>query len=218
MLADVGDGARDGFVDWVQIDRLDGQDRDVGLARHWLDPTIPFAHSVLDAAHGVTITSATLQDHATPRQTSDALPRVGKPVQTGATASKPPHDGWQFAIALTGAAHMDHAAMRVSFSSPFDYANQTRILVVNDLERDRPEATASAMAALMIAAGGSGLGLFTAIRRLRAVYPTLASRLETAGLPLYAQHIDQMNLQTLLAMFREDPASCLLGTCGARWY
>lgn len=53
---------------------------------------------------------------------------------------------------------MDHAAMRVSFSSPFDYANQTRILVVNDLDRDRPEATASAMAALMLAAGGGGFG------------------------------------------------------------
>ena len=106
--------------------------------------------------------------------------------------------------------------MRVSFSSPFDYANQTRILVVNDLDRERPEATASAMAALMIAAGGGGLGLFTAIRRLRAVYPALASRLEAAEIPLYAQHIDQMNLQTLLAMFREDPESCLLGTDAVR--
>jgi ATP-dependent DNA helicase DinG len=111
---------------------------------------------------------------------------------------------------------MDHAAMRVSFASPFDYANQTRILVVNDLDRERPEATASAMAALMIAAGGGGLGLFTAIRRLRAVYPALVSRLEAAEIPLYAQHIDQMNLQTLLAMFREDPESCLLGTDAVR--
>ena len=218
MLADVDGGARDGFVDWMQIDRMDGQDRDVGLARHWLDPTIPFAHSVLDTAHGVTITSATLQDYAAPRQTTDLAitDDSGNAVTATNMAGKPPHDGWQSAIALTGAAHMDHAAMRVSFSSPFDYANQTRILVVNDLDRDRPEATASAMAALMIAAGGGGLGLFTAIRRLRAVYPALASRLEAAELPLYAQHIDQMNLQTLLAMFREDPESCLLGTDAVR--
>ena len=67
MLADVTGGARDGFVDWMQIDRLDGQDRDVGLARHWLDPTIPFADSVLDNAHGVTVTSATLQDYTIPK-------------------------------------------------------------------------------------------------------------------------------------------------------
>ena len=218
MLADVDGGARDGFVDWMQIDRVDGQDRDVGLARHWLDPTIPFAHSVLNTAHGVTITSATLQDYAAPRQTADLANNAESitDTTTSSISGKPPHDGWQSAIALTGAAHMDHAAMRVSFSSPFDYANQTRILVVNDLDRERPEATASAMAALMIAAGGGGLGLFTAIRRLRAVYPALVSRLEAAEIPLYAQHIDQMNLQTLLAMFREDPESCLLGTDAVR--
>ena len=191
MLADVDGGARDGFVDWMQIDRMDGQDRDVGLARHWLDPTIPFAHSVLDTAHGVTITSATLQDYAAPRQTADLANNAesGTDATTTSMSGKPPHDGWQSAIALTGAAHMDHAAMRVSFSSPFDYANQTRILVVNDLDRERPEATASAMAALMIAAGGGGLGLFTAIRRLRAVYPALGkpvgSRRNTALCPAY---------------------------------
>ena len=203
MLSDISGGARDGFVDWMQIDRQDGQDRDVGMARHWLDPTIPFASSVLEKAHGAVITSATLQDHAAAKSSS-------------ATSQTTPIDGWQAAITLSGVAHLDHAAMRVSFDSPFDYQNQTRIFVVNDLERDRPEATASAMAGLMTAAGGGGLGLFTAIRRLRAAYPALADRLEAAGLPLYAQHIDQMNLQTLLAMFREDPESCLLGTDAVR--
>jgi len=203
MLSDVENGARDGFVDWIQIDRIDGQDRDVGLARHWLDPSIPFAHSVLETAHGVTVTSATLTDHA------------GGGDQPAASG-QPPTDGWQAAITQTGAAHLDHAAMRFSLASPFDYAAQTRVLVVTDLARDRPEATASAMAGLMTAAGGGGLGLFTAIRRLRAVYPALAERLDAAGLPLYAQHIDRMNLQTLLAMFREDPESCLLGTDAVR--
>ena len=203
MLSDINGGARDGFVDWMQIDRQDGQDRDVGMVRHWLDPTIPFAHSVLEKAHGAVITSATLQDHAATKSSS-------------AASQTTPVDGWQSAITLSGAAHLDHAAMRVSFESPFDYREQTRIFVVNDVERDRPETTASAMAGLMTAADGGGLGLFTAIRRLQAVYPALADRLESAGLPLYAQHIDQMNLQTLLAMFREDPESCLLGTDAVR--
>ncbi|MFL2841607.1 MAG: hypothetical protein ACJ0BH_02870 [Candidatus Puniceispirillaceae bacterium] len=72
-------GARDGFVDWMQIDRTDGQDRDVGLARHWLDPTIPFAHSVLDTAHGVTITSATLQGLCCPRVTQPTWRIMLKP-------------------------------------------------------------------------------------------------------------------------------------------
>jgi ATP-dependent DNA helicase DinG len=203
MLSDVCIGNSNGFVDWMQIDRQDGQDRDVGLARHWLDPTIPFAHSLLEKAHGAVITSATLQDHFTPKLAAEVN-------NTGQ------YDGWQSAIALTGAAHLGHPAMRVSFASPFDYTNQTRIFVVTDIDRNRPEATASAMAGLMEAAGGGGLGVFTAIRRLRAVYPALAAQLDTAGLPLYAQHIDQMNLQTLLAMFREDPESCLLGTDAVR--
>ncbi len=208
MLADVENGARDGFVDWIEISRTDGQDRDVGLARHWLDASIPFAHNVLGTAHGVTITSATLKDQA-----PELVDQMAKKTSDAGT---PPHDGWQSAISLTGAAHMDHAAMRFSLPSPFDYASQTRILVVNDLERERPEATAAAMGGLMAAAGGGGLGLFTAIRRLRAAYPTLAAQLDDAGLPLYAQHIDNMNLQTLLAMFREDPESCLLGTDAVR--
>ena len=106
--------------------------------------------------------------------------------------------------------------MRAAFDSPFDYPEQTRILVVNDLERERPQATAAAMASLMHAAGGGALGLFTAIRRLRAVHPELVRRLEAETLTLYAQHVDKMNLQTLLQIFREEPHSCLLGTDAVR--
>ena len=218
MLADLEAGPRDGFVDWMQIDRLDGQDRDIGIARHWLDPTIPFASEVLTPAHGVTITSATLQDYAAKKKPDQALSAAANAdmPKSGPAVGAAPHDGWQSALALTGAAHLDHPTMRAAFTSPFDYASQTRIFVVNDLERDRPEATAAAMAGLMKAAGGGGLGLFTAIRRLKAVYPSLAARLDMANLPLYAQHIDQMNLQTLLAIFREEPESCLLGTDAVR--
>jgi ATP-dependent DNA helicase DinG len=193
-------GPSDGFVDWMQIDRIDGTDRDVGVARHWLDPTIPFASMVLQPAHGVAVTSATLRD----------------PLPATKGAETPEPAPWDSAMALTGALHLEHPSMRAAFESPFDYAAQTRILVVNDLERERPAAIAAAMAALMTAAGGGALGLFTAIRRLRAVYPELASRLEAEGLPLYAQHVDRMNLQTLLQIFREERHSCLLGTDAVR--
>ena len=205
-------GPSDGFVDWMQIDRIDGTDRDVGVARHWLDPTIPFASMVLQPAHGVAVTSATLRD---------PLPAVKGAVTPEAQPARPDTASgdttpWDSALALTGALHLEHPSMRAGFDSPFDYAAQTRILVVNDLERERPAAIAAAMAALMIAAGGGGLGLFTAIRRLRAVHPELARRLEAEGLPLYAQHVDRMNLQTLLQIFREEPHSCLLGTDAVR--
>jgi len=206
ILADIASGPREGFVDWMQIDRIDGQDRDIGVARHWLDPTIPFASTVLEPAHGVTVTSATLQDQAPRRKPGHAVP----------SEDTTPHDSWQSTLLLSGAIHLNHPSVRASFASPFNYAHQTKVLVVNDLQRDRPEATSAAMAGLMKAAGGGGLGLFTAIRRLKAVYPAMLARLEEADLPLYAQHIDRMNLQTLLAMFREEPRSCLLGTDAVR--
>ncbi|HUD53328.1 ATP-dependent DNA helicase, partial [Parvibaculum sp.] len=50
------------FVDWFSIDRIGGREADVGMHRHWRDPTIPFAEAVLEPAHGVVITSATLRD------------------------------------------------------------------------------------------------------------------------------------------------------------
>jgi len=117
---------------------------------------------------------------------------------------------------MTGALHLEHPSMRAAFDSPFDYPEQTRILVVNDLERERPQATAAAMASLMLASRGGALGLFTAIRRLRAVHPELVRQLEAESLPLYAQHVDRMNLQTLLQIFREEPHSCMLGTDAVR--
>jgi len=218
LLDSVINGPADGFVDWMQIDRIDGTDRDVGLARHWLDPTIPFASMVLTPAHGVAVTSATLRDPLPAAKDTTGADRADADKADGATGPGGPAapTPWDSALVMTGAAHLDHAAMRAGFESPFDYAAQTRILVVNDVERERPEATAAAMAALMVAAGGGGLGLFTAIRRLRAAHPELVRRLEAEGLPLYAQHVDRMNLQTLLQIFREEPHSCLLGTDAVR--
>jgi ATP-dependent DNA helicase DinG len=53
---------REEFVDWFEIEREDGRDFDVGLWRHWIDPTIPLATEVFAPAHGALITSATLRD------------------------------------------------------------------------------------------------------------------------------------------------------------
>ena len=252
---------RDGFVDWMQIDRIEGQDRDVGLHRHHLDPSEPFAEQVLKQAHGVAITSATLRDSA-PRVSSprDSAPRDKQPIAPsqenntdtdttradtitpqgqnhGTDPAQPnprmPQDlnpsasdtdvtadslraSWLTAQTVTGASHLPHPALLSQHDSPFDYARQTRIFVVNDVVRDRPEATAGAMASLMQAAGGGTLGLFTAIQRLKSVYPLLNRKLDEAGLPLYGQHVDRMNLQTLLSLFRADRDSCLIGTDAVR--
>ena len=192
MLTDLGAATPPAFVDWFAVDREAGRDSDVGFYRHWLDPTVPFAEAVLKPAHGVLVTSATLRD------------RAGE------------SDDWRSAEVRTGALHLPLPATRASLPSPFDYAARTRILVVTDVRRDDPAQVAAAYRELMLAAGGGGLGLFTAIWRLRAVHKRIAPALAEAGLPLLAQHVDPIDTATLVDIFRADEDSCLLGTDAVR--
>lgn len=107
-------------------------------------------------------------------------------------------------------------AIRARFDSPFDYAEDTRILIVTDVRRDAPDEVAAAYEALVRAAGGGTLGLFTAIRRLRAVHERIAARLEADGIPVYGQHVDAMDVGGLIDLFREEENACLLGTDAVR--
>ena len=182
------------FVDWFAVERIDGRDADVGMHRHWVDPTAPFAEAVARPAHGLLITSATLTDGI---EAGDA------------------ERAWNVAEARTGARHLPER-MRASVPSPFDYPRQTRVLVVGDVKRDDTAAIASAYRELFLAAGGGALGLFTAINRLRAVHARIASPLEAAGLPLYAQHVDGLDTGTLIDIFRAEENACLLGTDAVR--
>jgi ATP-dependent DNA helicase DinG len=188
MLARTGGPVDPDFVDWLAVDRIEGRDFDIGLNRHWLDPTRPFAEIVLKPAHGVLVTSATL---------------------TGG-------GDWSHAEALSGAAHLPHPPASFAVASPFDYAAHSEVLVVTDVAKGDTAALANAYARLIAAAGGGTLGLFTAIRRLRAVHARLADRLARDGLPLYAQHVDPIDTGTLVDMFRDDPRASLLGTDALR--
>ncbi len=189
-LAPPEPGERPTHVTYLQLDRREAGDRDTGVHRHWLDPTQPFAATVAAAAHGVLITSATLRD--------------------GAEAA-----AWDAAEARVGASHLPTPAIRVAVASPFDYAQQTRAFIVNDVASDLP-GLAAAFRTLFLAAGGGGLGLFTAISRLQAVHARIAPALEAAGIPLLAQHVDGMDNATLVDVFRTETDSCLLGTDAMR--
>ncbi len=193
MLGDLREGAPPQFVDWFSLDRSDGRDMDVGFRRHWLDPTIPFARTVLERAHGVLVTSATLRD----RDRADA-------------------DDWTAAEVRTGTVHLPLPARRTALPSPFDYGAATRVLVVTDVRRDDPAQVAAACRELFLAAGGGGLGLFTAIWRLRAVHKRIAETMEAAGIALHAQHVDAMDTSTLVDIFRAEEDACLLGTDAVR--
>ncbi|CAH0257956.1 ATP-dependent DNA helicase [Roseomonas sp. CECT 9278] len=190
-------GTRPVHVDWLSLERRGGQDSDAGMHRHFLDPTLPFATAVAAPAHGVLITSATLRDEA---ETDDDDPEAT----------------WREAEARTGASHLPLPAIRAAVPSPFDYAARTRCLVVTDVAKENAGQVAAAFQALFLAAGGGGLGLFTAIRRLRDVHARIARPLEQAGIPLYAQHIDAMDNATLVDVFRAEEHACLLGTDAMR--
>jgi len=181
------------FVDWFELAREDGRDADVGLKRHWVDPTKPFSTTVLEPAHGALITSATLRD-------------------TGGEAD----DHWASAEVRTGAGHLPQPARRAHFGSPFRYEDQARIFIVKDVVRRDADALAAAYRELFLAAGGGALGLFTAVRALRDVGTRIAQPLAQGGLALYAQHIDQLDTGALVDLFRVEENACLLGTDALR--
>ena len=190
-LEEGGDEPDPDFVDWLSAEAAFGRIHDVALRRHWIDPTVPLEAAVIMPAHGVLVTSATLSDPA-----SD--------------------DPFELARLRTGSARLVEPARTMKVESPFDYAANSRVIVVNDLMKDDPRQIAAAMRELFLAAGGGGLGLFTAIRRLKSVYERLGPDLARAGIPLYAQHVDPLEVGALVDVFRAEQDSCLLGTDAVR--
>lgn len=184
------------FVDWFELSRIGGHERDVGMYRHWIDPSLPFANVVLKPAHGAMITSATLRDRLSENQNPDIE--------------------WNSAEIRTGAAHFINPPARHSLKSPFDYEKQARVFIVGDLNIRSLDHLAAAYRELFLASNGGALGLFTAIGRLKEVYKRLLEPLEEAHLPIFAQHVDPINVATLVDIFRTVEHSCLLGTDAVR--
>jgi len=193
MLRAIDEDAEDDpdFVDWFEATYLYGRVVDAACRRHWVDPTEPLHAAVLAPAHGVLVTSATLADSAL-------------------------DDPFALAEMRTGSARFADRPKTLRLASPFDYVAQSRTFVVTDVGRDDPRQVAAAMRELFIAAGGGGLGLFTAIRRLRAVHDLITRPLAEAELALYAQHVDGLEVGALVDIFRAEEDACLLGTDAVR--
>ena len=188
LLSRIGGPADPDFVDWMMIERSDGREFDIGICRHWLDPTIPLTEVVTKPAHGMLVTSATLKAGG----------------------------DWQTARARSGANHLSSSVTDFEVKSPFDYSAQAKVIIVTDVKRGDMAALAGAYGQLIEASGGGTLGLFTAIRRLRTVYARIADRLARGGLPIYAQHVDPIDTGTLVDIFRDDHKASLLGTDALR--
>ena len=179
-------------VDWLEIARIDGRDDDVGFYRYYVDPAKVFAEQLKPQTQGVVVTSATLRD------VSDEDPQ-----------------GWASALTRTGVKHMSPPHF-FQVSSPFNYKTQTRVIVVGDVKKDDPKEMAAAYRELFLASGGGALGIFTAVQRLKAVHEKLMPALENKGIHLYAQHVDPLDISTLIDIFREEENACLLGTDATR--
>ena len=193
------------YVDWFGVERIDGRDYDIGMFRHWVDPAYPFAATLKPYAHGVVMTSASLRDS------------TGDDVQDWQMAEQ------RTALSLLSQGDNDHdqdsvetPVTHVLKTSPFDYQKKTRILVVKDIPKNDMKQVAGAYKALNIAAGGGVLNLFTAIQRQKSIYDIISQDLEQAGYSLYAQHLDGLDVSTLINMFRDDENSILFGTDATR--
>ena len=193
MLAGLSEGPQDGFVDWFGIERIEGREIEAGHYRHLIDPTAAFAAAMAPVAQGMAITSATLTD-----------------------GSGDVDRDWLSAEQRCGTVHFAEPAIRAHVPSPFDYAAQTRVFIVTDVRKDDLAQVSAAYRALFLAAGGGGLGLFTAVSRLKAVHGKLAGPLAALGIPLHAQHLDGMDVATLVEIFKGQRDSCLLGTDAVR--
>ena len=186
-----GEGGGDDFVDWFEATVINGRWVDAAFRRHWVDPTEPLARAVLEPAHGVLVTSATLTDAAA-------------------------EDPFDLAELRSGGRRLAAPPAHLRLASPFDYAACARAFVVTDVSKTDARQVSAAMRELFLAAGGGGLGLFTAIRRLRAVHDQIAAPLGDRGLSLYAQHVDPLEVGALVDIFRAEVDSCLLGTDAVR--
>ena len=186
------DDKNNATIDWAALMRDQGNIYNIGVYRHLYDPMIAFATLCQDAGCDIAVTSATL---------------------TSASHHDIMQKDQEFARKHTGLAHYDPSPPFYHFTTPFDYTHQARIILINDYGRKKDDKVlAQAYGKLFHAANGGAMGVFTAILRLKNIYPHLKSYLESRQIDLYAQHIDAHNLANLIAMFKHDHHSCIIGT------
>ncbi len=179
-------------VDWLEITRAEGRDSDVGIYCRYIDPAAVFVKTIKPQLQGMVVTSASL------RGTSNA-----------------DEDGWDYALKRSGVTEECEPKL-FNASSPFDYKKQTKIFIVTDVNKGAGDEVASAYRELFFASGGGALGIFTSIQRLKAIHKKIIGKLERNNMHLYSQHIDPLDIASLIDLFREEENACLLGTDATR--
>ncbi|WP_371862917.1 ATP-dependent DNA helicase [Cellulomonas aerilata] len=168
------------------------------------------------AGAGVVPAAALAEQPTAPSGLPDAGPRAAGTADAGTADGGTPDGespGETAGAASTSATRADEerAWRGLDVGSPFDYRRQGILYIASRLPAPGREPTTDAqldeIAALVTAAGGRTLGLFSSRRAATAAAEAMRERLDV---PVLVQGDDQ--LPTLVRQFAEDPATCLFGT------
>jgi ATP-dependent DNA helicase DinG len=195
-----------GCVWWVESHRSRrGQERLV-LASAPVDVGGMLKRELFDRVGTVVLTSATLAVGG-PRREADAEPA------TGGDAA-PADADYAYLKRRLGVA----AARSQRLGSPFDYARQAELILVDRLPDPAAREAYDRAVVMMIRryverSGGRAMVLFTSIASLAKASAELAGWCAARNFRLVSQS-DGFNRSRMLADFREGPGSVLLGTDG----
>jgi ATP-dependent DNA helicase DinG len=170
----------------------------IGYFKNTLNPAKPFAFNVLTTLNTAIFTSATLVN-----------PKV--------LSNK--DDNASYLKTIFGLNFLDESTYNFSYAeflSPFDYKNQSKLIIINDAIKHDIFYLQNAIIRLFTASGGGALGIFTSLNRLKSVYNTAEGELASQNINLMAQHINNQHIVNLLDSFKDDVNSCLLGTDSVR--
>jgi ATP-dependent DNA helicase DinG len=180
------------FIYRFIIEKEEGNVNNIGLYKNYVDPSQPFATSILVNQKGVSFTSATLSDSYSDEGEFNDINRFGLN-----------YLGDNFNINT------------VNIKSPFNYQENSKIIILNSPSKDTT-ILSNYILEIFKASNGGGLALFTAINRLKQVYKNISLPMAFNNLRLMAQHINNQKIANLIDIFKDDTNSCLLGTDATR--
>ena len=191
MLDDLaGEKSHDNIVDWLCVKRKKGVSYDFEFSRHYINPMQILSDKLLKSLSGFAMTSASLF---------------------------PYHDIKDDTLTLQIQAIDDFPSPLIkSFGNNFDYQNQAKIFIASDVKIFNRKALSHAYYELLLASGGGGLGLFTAVKRMQETYADIVKSLAAQNINLYAQHIDKYSVANLVEIFKNEEDACLFGTDSLR--
>lgn len=217
MLSDLAIGnKRDDLIDRFFIDRVHGKEKDIGMARHVKKPIEFLNEKMTQRVSGYVITSATLLDgwgDDNIEKIKEEDTKNNKKITEKKDNDKEKKNNWinyKFGIEKFKYSGINQ------YNSDFDYENNALVIIVDDVDKSSVDAVSHAYLSLFNASGGGGLGIFTSILRCKQVFETIMHKINDMGLNVYCQHSSNVNISTLINIFKNDKNSCLLGTDAIR--